>query len=133
MSHFLQVTNFSPSIEEDRLDSVFGTSNQKSDEAPSHYTLKLQIQFCIYYSFNKTPRFIVKSRLRVLLKALFRALKNANFFQWASKRFRSLTALINHEQLNMEDRFGQVMLDNLNQRGCALTGASVCKNKDSQV
>ncbi len=54
-------------------------------------------------------------------------------FQWASKKFRSLTALICHEQINMEDRFGQVMLDNLNQRGCALIGASVCKNKDTQV
>ena len=53
--------------------------------------------------------------------------------QWASKKFRSLTALIDHEQINMEDRFGQVMLDNLNQRGCALIGASTCKNKDTQV
>ena len=25
------------------------------------------------------------------------------------------------------------MLDNLNQRGCALTGASACKNKATQV
>jgi hypothetical protein len=33
----------------------------------------------------------------------------------------------------MEDRFGQVMLDNLNQRGCALIGASACKNKATQV
>ena len=31
-------------------------------------------------------------------------------------------------------RFGQVMLDNLSQRGCALPGAfPACKNKESQV
>ena len=57
----------------------------------------------------------------------------SHFLQWASKRFRSLIAMIDHEQLNMEDRFGQVMLDNLNQRGCSLRGASACKSKDTQI
>ena len=38
-------------------------------------------------------------------------------------------ALLNHEQLNMNDRFGQVMMENLSQRGCGLPGVSSCKGK----
>ena len=37
--------------------------------------------------------------------------------------------LLNHEQLNMNDRFGQVMMENLSQRGCGLPGVSSCKGK----
>ena len=42
---------------------------------------------------------------------------------------RGGVALLNHEQLNMNDRFGQVMMDNLSQRGCGLPGVSSCKGK----
>ena len=38
---------------------------------------------------------------------------------------------VNHEQLNMSDRFGQVMMDNLASRGCDLPGAAACKDKVS--
>ena len=38
-------------------------------------------------------------------------------------------ALLNHEQLNMNDRFGQVMMDNLSQRGFGLPGVSSCRGK----
>ena len=41
--------------------------------------------------------------------------------------------LLNHEQLNMNDRFGQVMMENLSQRGCGLPGVSSCKGKLNKV
>lgn len=50
---------------------------------------------------------------------------------WMSEKFSSLT-FINYEQLNMEDRFGQVMLDNLMSRGCLLAGVSACTDKKTQ-
>jgi len=51
---------------------------------------------------------------------------------WLAAKFSSL-AFINYEQLNMEDRFGGVMLDNLMARGCQLSGVAACKDSDSQV
>lgn len=60
--------------------------------------------------------------------------KVSSFLQWIKEKFTGGVAIVNHEQLNMNDRFGQVMLDNLSQRGCGLPGAfPACKNKESQV
>lgn len=43
------------------------------------------------------------------------------------------TALfINYEQVDMADRFGEVMIENLKVRGCALSGVNHCKNMDTQ-
>ena len=55
------------------------------------------------------------------------------FLQWAASSFQSSIALINHEQLNIFDKFGQVMLDNLSQRGCSLPGIEACRNKTSHI
>ncbi len=56
------------------------------------------------------------------------------FFKWAAAKFASTSlALINHEQLNMRDKFGQVMLENLSQRGCGLPGIEACTDKNSQL
>lgn len=52
--------------------------------------------------------------------------------KWLSTSFSSI-AFINYEQLNMNDRFGSVMLDNLLSRGCLLSGVSACKDEQSQV
>ena len=56
-----------------------------------------------------------------------------SFLQWAASSFQSSIALINHEQLNIFDKFGQVMLDNLSQRGCYLPGIEACRNKTSHI
>jgi len=49
---------------------------------------------------------------------------------WAGTNFK--TALfINYEQVNMQDRFGQVMIQNLRGRNCELLGASACPDLDS--
>lgn len=52
--------------------------------------------------------------------------------EWLSSSFSSI-AFVNYEQLNMNDRFGSVMLDNLLSRGCLLSGVSACKDTESQI
>lgn len=39
---------------------------------------------------------------------------------------------INYEQVNMGDRFGQVMIDNLKARDCYLQGVAACSSLDTQ-
>jgi len=51
---------------------------------------------------------------------------------WLAQAFASLV-FINYEQINMEDRFGGVMLENLMARGCQLAGVAACKDKGTQV
>jgi len=58
--------------------------------------------------------------------------KTNRLMSWLASKFSSCT-FINYEQLNMSDRFGQVMLDNLLTRGCVLAGAGACRDKTSQV
>jgi len=59
--------------------------------------------------------------------------KVTDFLKWIKLKFdRSGVALLNHEQLNMNGRFGQVMMENLSQRGCGLPGVASCKDKMSQ-
>jgi len=50
---------------------------------------------------------------------------------WLAKNF-STAFFINYEQVNMTDSFGQVMVDNLNQRGCHLAGVAACTSLDTQ-
>jgi len=57
--------------------------------------------------------------------------KAGDMLAWLSSKFSS-AAFINYEQLNMEDRFGQVMLDNLSSRGCLLAGVTACRDTQSQ-
>jgi len=58
--------------------------------------------------------------------------KTSRMMSWLAAKFSSCT-FVNYEQLNMNDRFGQVMLDNLMSRGCMLAGVAACKDKDTQV
>lgn len=51
---------------------------------------------------------------------------------WLGKQFTSMV-FINYEQINMEDKFGKVMVDNLWSRGCMLSGVAACKDKQSQI
>jgi len=39
---------------------------------------------------------------------------------------------VSYEQVNMKDRFGQVMIENLQQRGCSLAGVEHCTSLDTQ-
>lgn len=56
----------------------------------------------------------------------------ANLLKWLSSQFTS-AMIVNYEQVNMDDRFGDVMLSNLHSRGCDLAGVEACKTLDTQV
>jgi len=51
--------------------------------------------------------------------------------RWITNTFTTV-AFINYEQVNMQDRFGQVMVENLRKRSCALAGVEACKDLLSQ-
>ncbi|XP_072312620.1 leucine carboxyl methyltransferase 1 [Eucyclogobius newberryi] len=56
---------------------------------------------------------------------------SSNLVGWASETFHT-AMFINYEQVNMSDRFGQVMIENLQHRHCTLAGVEVCQSLDSQ-
>lgn len=56
---------------------------------------------------------------------------STTFIEWLARKFNDLT-IINYEQCNMTDRFGEIMLANLNARHCDLQGVEACKSLDSQ-
>uniref|UniRef100_A0A3B4A1Q1 Leucine carboxyl methyltransferase 1 n=1 Tax=Periophthalmus magnuspinnatus TaxID=409849 RepID=A0A3B4A1Q1_9GOBI len=56
---------------------------------------------------------------------------SSNLVRWASEMFHT-AMFISYEQVNMSDRFGQVMIENLQHRHCTLAGVQVCQSLDSQ-
>jgi len=50
---------------------------------------------------------------------------------WLAGAFQA-AAFVNYEQVNMEDRFGQVMVEHLLARGCQLAGAAACRDAAAQ-
>lgn len=55
------------------------------------------------------------------------------FLSSLTRRFSSSLVFLDHEQVNMGDRFGAVMLENLAARGCGLAGAESCRSKQTQT
>ncbi|CAD5116599.1 DgyrCDS5475 [Dimorphilus gyrociliatus] len=55
-----------------------------------------------------------------------------NLLKWIAKEFDK-PAFINYEQVNMNDRFGELMITNLRQRGTELQGVRACQNLQTQV
>lgn len=55
-----------------------------------------------------------------------------NLLKWFSSHFES-AVFVNYEQINMNDRFGDVMLGNLRARGCSLAGVDACTSLDTQI
>jgi len=51
--------------------------------------------------------------------------------KWITEKFPS-AFFINYEQVNMVDRFGSVMIDNLKTRGCDLAGVAACSDLQAQ-
>jgi len=51
--------------------------------------------------------------------------------RWIASQFPT-SYCINYEQVNMSDRFGDVMLSNLHSRGCSLAGVDACVSLKSQ-
>ncbi|XP_014330448.1 leucine carboxyl methyltransferase 1 isoform X1 [Xiphophorus maculatus] len=57
--------------------------------------------------------------------------QSSSLVHWAAQTFHT-AMFINYEQVNMSDRFGQVMIENLQRRRCALAGVELCQSLDSQ-
>uniref|UniRef100_A0A1A9WVZ5 [phosphatase 2A protein]-leucine-carboxy methyltransferase n=1 Tax=Glossina brevipalpis TaxID=37001 RepID=A0A1A9WVZ5_9MUSC len=55
-----------------------------------------------------------------------------NLLKWISKKF-SNAVFVNYEQVNMNDRFGEVMLNNLRSRGCSLASVEACVSLETQI
>lgn len=51
--------------------------------------------------------------------------------KWLAGKF-SNSIFVNYEQVNMRDKFGQVMLSNLRSRGCLLAGVEDCESLETQ-
>ncbi|XP_068161711.1 leucine carboxyl methyltransferase 1 [Antennarius striatus] len=54
-----------------------------------------------------------------------------NLVRWAAETFHT-AMFVSYEQVNMCDRFGQVMIENLQRRQCTLAGVETCQSLDSQ-
>lgn len=57
---------------------------------------------------------------------------SSSLIEWFSSNFTHLT-MLNYEQCNMDDRFGDIMLANMNARHCDLMGVEACKSLESQT
>ncbi|XP_025064064.1 leucine carboxyl methyltransferase 1 isoform X1 [Alligator sinensis] len=57
--------------------------------------------------------------------------QSASLLKWAASTFQT-AMFINYEQVNMADRFGQIMIENLQRRQCNLAGVEVCWSLESQ-
>jgi len=58
--------------------------------------------------------------------------KSAQLLVYLSTTFPS-SVVVSYEQVNLNDRFGQVMLENLVSRGCGLAGYDACLSVDTQT
>lgn len=57
--------------------------------------------------------------------------QSSNVVHWAAETFPT-AMFVNYEQVNMSDRFGQVMIENLQRRQCNLAGVEACQSLDTQ-
>uniref|UniRef100_A0AC34RC35 Leucine carboxyl methyltransferase 1 n=2 Tax=Panagrolaimus sp. JU765 TaxID=591449 RepID=A0AC34RC35_9BILA len=57
--------------------------------------------------------------------------KSAEVIKYFADKFPTC-GFLNYEQVNVVDKFGQVMVENLKERGIMLPGLPVCENLDSQ-
>ncbi len=55
-----------------------------------------------------------------------------NLLSYLSKTFSQCCLFVNFEQINLHDRFGQIMIENLKQRSCHLVGMDSCRSLQSQ-
>ncbi|XP_044295622.1 leucine carboxyl methyltransferase 1 isoform X1 [Varanus komodoensis] len=56
---------------------------------------------------------------------------SASLLKWVAGMFQT-AMFINYEQVNMADRFGQIMIENLQSRQCNLVGVDSCRSLDTQ-
>lgn len=57
--------------------------------------------------------------------------KTKELLTWIADQF-PVAMFINYEQVNMADRFGDIMIENLKSRDCFLAGVEACKSLETQ-
>ncbi|XP_018935025.1 leucine carboxyl methyltransferase 1-like isoform X2 [Cyprinus carpio] len=57
--------------------------------------------------------------------------QSSKLVHWVADAFPT-AMFINYEQVNMNDRFGEIMIENLQRRQCNLAGVDLCQSLDSQ-
>lgn len=57
---------------------------------------------------------------------------SSSLLTYLAQTFSRCCLFVNFEQINMSDRFGQIMCENLKQRSCHLVGMEACQAKASQ-
>ncbi|XP_078611367.1 leucine carboxyl methyltransferase 1-like [Branchiostoma floridae x Branchiostoma japonicum] len=57
--------------------------------------------------------------------------QSSKLVRWAADNFPT-AMFVNYEQVNMKDKFGQVMVENLKTRHCHLAGVDLCADAESQ-
>uniref|UniRef100_A0A7E4ZVB2 Leucine carboxyl methyltransferase 1 n=1 Tax=Panagrellus redivivus TaxID=6233 RepID=A0A7E4ZVB2_PANRE len=57
--------------------------------------------------------------------------KSHELLNYLSNKFKTI-GFLNYEQVNTDDRFGEIMVKNLKDRGIHLPGLAICTNLDSQ-
>jgi len=55
-----------------------------------------------------------------------------NLLKFLSAKFAHC-AIVNYEQCNLNDKFGEIMLENMEMRSCKLLGTDACQSKDAQI
>ncbi|XP_029167989.1 leucine carboxyl methyltransferase 1 [Nylanderia fulva] len=55
----------------------------------------------------------------------------SSLLKWLAGKFPN-SLFVSYEQVNMKDKFGQVMLSNLRSRGCLLAGVEDCESLETQ-
>ena len=90
--------------------------------------LEKKLSECAGFSYD-TPTIFLCECVMVYIEPA----KATNFLKWTTSKFHSSIAMINHEQLNIFDKFGQVMMENLSQRGCSLPGIEACRDKNTHI
>ncbi len=90
--------------------------------------MERKLQECSGFRFDVPTLFIAEC-----VFVYIDPIKVSHFLKWITTNFHASVGLINHEQLNIYDKFGQVMLENLSHRGCSLPGIEACRNKTTHV
>lgn len=105
------------------------------------HTLKYHITSCDLRNTNDLDKRLKECNLDFTLPTLFifecvliymNSTNSHNLLKYLSSSFQSL-CLINYEQINLNDKFGEIMLSNMELRACKLLGVDVCKSIQTQI
>ena len=84
-----------------------------------------------YGNFKKSPTLVLTECLLVYLKAA----DTQKILKWCNSEFQEspFLSLLNYEMILPNDNFGQMMIDNLRDRGCELLGFDDCPDLNAQI